>query len=303
MKISLEALAMLDAIDTRGSFAAAAETLHRVPSALTHAVRKLEDDLGFEIFQKVGRRAALTPAGRAMLEDGRTLLRAAGDLECRARRIATGWEAELRIAIDGSLDAAALNPIIAEFYANYGGTRLKLMYEVLGGTWDALATNRADMVIGAVGDPPPGASYATRPWGQQDFVFCVAPHHPLADAPEPIPTDLARQYRAIVLADTSRQLMARTAGLLDGQDTLTVPDVAAKAAAQRTGLGVGHLPRSLAEHDIATGRLVMKKLAGPKASAPLWLAWQSSHRGRALEWFVERLGEPGCAELMQRRHD
>src|SRR6516225_3212541 len=52
MKISLDALAMLDAIDARGSFAAAADALHRVPSALTHAVRKLEDDLGFPLFEK-----------------------------------------------------------------------------------------------------------------------------------------------------------------------------------------------------------------------------------------------------------
>ncbi|WP_374515942.1 LysR family transcriptional regulator [Niveibacterium sp.] len=299
MKISLEALAMLDAIDTRGSFAAAADALHRVPSALTHAVRKLEEDLGFDLFQKIGRRAVLTPAGRTLLDDGRALLRAAGELECRARRIATGWESELRIAIDGTLDAAALNPIIAEFYANYGGTRLKLMYEVLGGTWDALATGRADLVIGAVGDPPAGASYATRAWGTQEFVFCVAPHHPLADAPEPIPADLARQYRAIVVADTSRQLVARTAGLLDGQDTLTVPDIAAKAAAQRTGLGVGHLPLALAQRDAELGRLKIKRLDAPKPVAPLWLAWQSNQRGRALDWFVERLLEPGCAAMMQ----
>ncbi|HQU90418.1 MAG TPA: LysR family transcriptional regulator, partial [Denitromonas sp.] len=42
---------MLDAIDTAGSFAAAARQLHRVPSALTHAVRRLEDDLGYAIFE------------------------------------------------------------------------------------------------------------------------------------------------------------------------------------------------------------------------------------------------------------
>ena len=66
MKLSLDALAMLDAIDSAGSFAAAARRLHRVPSALTHAVRRLEDDLGFPIFQRAGRRAASAslPASR-----------------------------------------------------------------------------------------------------------------------------------------------------------------------------------------------------------------------------------------------
>ena len=50
MLISLDALQILDAIDTRGSFAAAADALHRVPSALTHAIRKLEDDLAVTLF-------------------------------------------------------------------------------------------------------------------------------------------------------------------------------------------------------------------------------------------------------------
>lgn len=299
MKISLDALAMLDAIDTRGSFAAAADALHRVPSALTHAVKKLEDDLGFDLFERVGRRALLTPAGRTLLEDGRMLLRAAGELECRARRVATGWEAELRIALDASLDTAALYPIIAEFYANYGGTRLKLMHEVLGGTWDALATNRADLVIGAVGDAPGGSSYAATPWGEIEFVFCVAPHHPLAAAPDPIPLEVVREYRAIVVADTSRQLIARSAGLVDGQDTLTVPDLATKTVAQCMGLGVGHLPRRLAEEEAEKGRLVIKQLAGSKPRVTLWLAWTAHHKGRALEWFVARLSEPGCAEAFR----
>ena len=45
MRLTLDALAVLDAIDRRGSFAAAAEELHRVPSAVTYQVQKLEEDL------------------------------------------------------------------------------------------------------------------------------------------------------------------------------------------------------------------------------------------------------------------
>jgi DNA-binding transcriptional LysR family regulator len=296
MKISLDALAMLDAIDARGSFAAAADALHRVPSALTHAVRKLEDDLGFPLFEKVGRRALLTEAGRTLLEDGRQILRAAGELERRARRVATGWEAELRIALDTIVDATTFYPLLAEFYANYGGTRIKLLHEVLGGAWDALATARADLVIGAAGDPPAGSSYQTRAWGSVEFVFCVAPHHPLAALPDPLPLTTVREYRAVVIADTSRQLLARSAGLLDGQDTLTVPDLCAKTAAQRAGLGIGRLPKGLAATEAAAGRLVIKRLDEEVRQIPLSLAWPAGHEGRALEWFVARLSEVGCPQ-------
>jgi len=98
MKITLESLQILDAIDRRGSFAAAAEEVFRVPSALTYTMQKLESDLGVALFDRAGRRALLTPAGRVLLDEGRILLQAADALECRVKRAASRWETELRIA-------------------------------------------------------------------------------------------------------------------------------------------------------------------------------------------------------------
>ena len=289
MRISLDALQVLDAIDTRGSFAAAAAALHRVPSALTHAIKKLEDDLAVTLFVRQGRRAVLTPAGRLLLEEGRHLLNAAGELECRVKRIATGWEHELRIAVEAVLDMDALWPLIGDFYRELSGTRLRLSSEVLGGCWDALATRRAALAIGAPGDMPPGGGYRTQLLGRSQPVFAVAPSHPLAKAREPIPAAELLKHRAVVIADTSRQLLARTAGLLSGQDTLVVPDFAAKLAAQAAGLGVGHLPRPLVAPEIAAGRLVEKRTGEALPDLPLYVAWRSDHEGLALAWFLRRL--------------
>ncbi|HEY6529844.1 MAG TPA: LysR family transcriptional regulator, partial [Cellvibrionaceae bacterium] len=79
--ISLEALRILDIIDTKGSFSAAAEHLHKVPSALSYGVAKLEADLGVAIFDRTGQRAILTSTGRMLLDEGRHLLAAAERLE------------------------------------------------------------------------------------------------------------------------------------------------------------------------------------------------------------------------------
>lgn len=298
MKISLEALELLDAIDARGSFAAAAQSLFRVPSALTHAVKKLEEDIGVVLFVRQGRRAVLTPAGRMLLEEGRHLLRAAGELECRVKRVATGWENELRIAVDALIDCTRLLPLLQEFYRQLSGTRLRLSYEVLAGCWDALLTGRADLAIGAPGDPPPGGGFKTRPLGAVEFVFVVAPQHPLAQAKEPITPSLIQQHRGVALADTSRQLLARTAGLISGQDVLTVPDVAAKVAAHAAGLGVGYLTRQLAEREVQAGRLVIKQVAEARPVTPLHLAWRSEHEGNALEWFLERLADAALRAML-----
>ena len=186
MRISLDALLVLDSISRNGSFAAAGEELHRVPSAITYTIQKLEQDLEVKLFDRSGHRAKLTEAGEELLREGRHLLRSATDLECRVKRAATGWETELRIALDDIIPTERLFPLLKDFYREGSGTRVKLAAEILGGCWDALLSGRADMVIAAPGDAPPEGSLAVEPMGQFEFVFVVAPDHPLANAPEPL---------------------------------------------------------------------------------------------------------------------
>ncbi|MBS1218888.1 MAG: LysR family transcriptional regulator [Proteobacteria bacterium] len=293
MRLSLDALLVLDAIDRKGSFAAAAHELHRVPSAVTYTVQKLEQDLDVLLFDRRGHRAKLTAAGRELLDEGRHLLRAAGELEARVKRVATGWEAELRVAYDGLLPAAAMLGLAQDFYRQSAETRLRFTAEVLGGCWDALVSGRADLAIGASGEGPSGGGYQTRPLGELDWVFAVAPAHPLATAAEPLTRSDIRAHRAVVVADSSRNLPPRTTGLLSGQDTLTIADAAVKLRAQAMGLGVGYLPQCLAAAAAARGELVIKQTEEPKVSQMLFLAWRTAHRGKALRWFVDQAYAPG----------
>jgi len=292
MKLSLDALQVLDAIDRRASFAAAAEELFRVPSAITYTVQKLEQDLDVLLFDRRGHRAVLTPAGRELLDQGRHLLRAAGELECRVKRVATGWETELRIAVDDLIRIEWLLPVVAEFYSEQSGTRVRMSGEVLGGTWDALVSNRADLAIGVPGEAPSGGGFTVRPIGTMEFVFAVAPSHPLADAPEPLAREQILAHRAVAVGDTSRNLPPRSVGLLSGQDVLTVPNFDAKVAAQAAGLGCGYLPRFAAMTEAGARRLVIKKVEEPPPEGRPGYAWRSSEKGRALRWFVRRLEDP-----------
>ena len=299
LKLTLDALQVLDAIDRHGSFAAGAEALHRVPSALTYTVQKLEDDLGVQVFDRSGHRARLTAAGRELLDEGRRLLGAAGELECRVQRIATGWETELRIAVDGLLAVEALLPAAAEFYAEHAGTRLRLSREVLGGAWDALMGGRADLVIGASLEAHTGAGFATRPFAEEPFVFAVAPSHPLAAMPDPLPSDVVLRHRAVAVGDTSRSLPTRSSGILSGQDVLVVPDLAAKIAAQAAGLGVGYLPLAAALPWLSSRRLVAKSVEGGKSPVRTVIAWSPKAQGKALRWFLRRLEDPVLRDALR----
>jgi len=165
MKLTLDALQVLDAITRRGSFAAAAAELNRVPSALTYSVQKLEQDLDVLLYDRRDHRAQLTAAGADLLEEGRQLLRAAGELECRVKRGAAGWETELRIVVGTIIAVPRLFALVEAFYAEQSSTRLRINQEVLAGTWDALASNRADLAHRAVALGDTSRHLATRSVG------------------------------------------------------------------------------------------------------------------------------------------
>jgi DNA-binding transcriptional LysR family regulator len=77
MRLTLDTLAILDAIARRGSFARAAQALDRAPSSLSYAIQQLEADLDVLQFDRAGHRARLTPARQVLLDDGRVLSQAA----------------------------------------------------------------------------------------------------------------------------------------------------------------------------------------------------------------------------------
>ncbi|MBB5192895.1 DNA-binding transcriptional LysR family regulator [Silvimonas terrae] len=289
LRLNLEALEILDAIARKGSFAAAAEEVHRVPSAVTYIIKKLEDEMGVQLFDRSGHRARLTPAGETLLEQGRHLLRAASDLEYRVKRVATGWEPELRIAIDTMVPFSVITPWIQAFDQCNSGTRLRFLHEALAGMWDALIDHRADLAIGVSMDTAHGSGFTNHDIGDVEFVFAVAPTHPLAQVPDPLPADLIQQYRVIAVADSSRSLVPRTVNILQGQETLTVHDARTKLQAQLAGLGCGYLPRCMIRQELAAGRLIEKTPAGPQHVPRFHAVWRNNQPGRALAWWIDRL--------------
>ncbi|MDR2012465.1 MAG: LysR family transcriptional regulator [Rhodanobacter sp.] len=297
MTLSLESLEALDAIDRKGSFAAAAHEMGKVPSALTYVIRKLEDELDVLLFDRRRHRAELTPAGRTLLDEGRHLLQAADELERRVKRVATGWEATLTIALDGLIHFQALLPVIEDFYATNTATRLRFTREMLGGAWDALLAGRADLLIG----PPhvgPAQGVRTRLLCNIPFVFAVATHHPLARAPEPLATQVIGCHRIVAVSDTSRSLPPRTIGILAGQDTLVVATLADKLHAQIRGVGCGWLPVPLAQPYLDSGALVAKTTVEDRSTNPLQIAWRNHMSGKALHWWIDKFNDPHLVQAL-----
>jgi len=290
--LTQDELAMLQAIRASGSLSRAAAQLGKAPSTLSHAARQLEARYDALLFDRRRYRLQLTPAGSLLAEEAERLLSDIGRLNTRVRQIASGWEDRLTIVTDELLEFQTLIPVIADFDRLKSGVSLRITHEVLGGTWSALREARADLVIGATNEPPAIPRLRWHELGVMDWVFAVGPRHPLAAAPEPLPRELVQQYRAAVVADSSRGSGTRSYGVLGGQQQLAVPSMAAKIAVQRAGLAVGWLPRHRVAALISGGELVAKQTADPREPNTLYVAWRGEHTGKALDWWVERLREP-----------
>lgn len=297
-RISLDALLILDAIDRLGSFSAAANELYKVPSTISYTVSKLEQDLGVQIFERLGPKVTITKAGNELLKEGRYLLKAATDLEHRVRRVASGWETELTIGMDSIFSPTALINEVTEFCKVSDLTRLKFSHEEVSGTWEALLDRRADLLIGAIGEGPSGGGYNVYEIGKVDFVFAVSPKHPLAHISKPLNKADLSQHLAISVGDSVRKLPPKTIGLLFGQNTLTVPNMKTKYELQLAGVGFGFLPEPIARNAIANGDLIEKQVEEPRKPEPLYLVWRTEECGAGLAWWKEKMKSPHILERL-----
>ena len=300
-----DALAMLQTIAAAGSFAAAAREMGMVPSALTYRVRQIEDALDVLLYDRSSRQAKLTEAGAELLREGARLLEEIDAVANRVKRVATGWEPQLTIAIDTVISKPTMMELCESFFSQSPPTRIRLREETLSGTLEALTRGQADLAIGVGPDSARTAGVHSKPLGHLTFVYAVAPHHPLANAPEPLSDEVIQKHRAVAVADSVSHGSGQTFGLLGGQDVFTVPTMHAKLDAQLRGLGGGNLPRCLADSYIDTGRLIVKRTERSQRQVPLHYAWRLSkttQQGKALQWWLSQLESPATRNALLEEH-
>jgi DNA-binding transcriptional LysR family regulator len=332
-----DALTMMDVIARTGSFAAAARELGKVPSSLTYSVRQLEDALDVLLFDRRSRQARLTPAGTELLVEGRRLLEQMSAVANRVKRVATGWETQLTIAVDGVISRLTMFELCESFYAlcpsgtpttehqrhagaavtptslGSPGTRLRLRTEVLAGTWEALVTGQADLAIGVGLEATVPAGVQIKELGSIEFVYAVAPHHPLAAITTPITDVELMHHRAVAVADSAQRLAPMTVNLLPGQDVLTVTSMQNKIEALLRCMGSGFVPEPMIREHIAAGRLVVKDMERSVRLPKIGYAWRTPDSdapgaarkpqlGLALRWWLGQLESPATRQALLQRH-
>ena len=283
--ITLEALTVLDAIERRGSYASAAEELNKVPSALSYIVQKLEDQIGVTIFQKQGRKSVLTPAGKHLLNEGRTVLHAVALLESQTRSISSGWEPKIRIAFDSMFNARKGFKLIDEFLQAHPDIEVDVREEVMNGGWEALINDDIDLLLGGAAPVPQHKGIHAVSIARVDRVFAVSPQHPLAKLKRPVTNDDISKHRTVVVHDSARTSIAWTKGLFNDSKHFYVPTIDYKVHAQLAGIGCGYLPRQRVCEHLGSGALVELDLADQpvRTDIDMFMAWKIVNKGQALK--------------------
>jgi molybdate transport repressor ModE-like protein len=298
-------LALLQTVARTGSFAAAAREMGLVPSAVTYRVRQVEDALDALLFDRASRQARLTEAGAELLREGERLLGEVDAVANRVRRVATGWESQLTIAVDVALSCGIVMELAQAFFEVSPQTRLRIRDEALSGTLQSVVRGESDLALGVSLEPGNTMGLQSRTLGELAFVFVVAPHHPLAAAPEPLGDDLLQKHRAVAVADSTQKGDGLTLGLLAGQDVYTVPTMRAKLDAQLRGLGAGFLPEPMVRPFVETGRLVAKQVRRATRVARLGYAWREAGPlgpGRGLQWWLAQLESAATRKALLENH-
>lgn len=295
MKITLDALEVLDAIDRHGGFSAAARHLHRAQSAVSYAVRQLEEQLGLQLFDRDGWRATFTPAGRLVLEQGRRALGAARAVEAVAVSLYEGWEPRLALVVDAVLPLGPVFDAVARLDAEGAPTRVEVVGATLGGVPRRFDEIDADLMLAK--ELLPRDDLASEPLPEVEMVLVAAPTHPLAAGCEAVDREALQLHREILVYDSGAPMPAASGHAIGGSRRFLLGDFGSKREALRRGLGYGWLPMALCEDALAAGALVELPLTGGSRFrfVPV-LAWRLGRpQGRAARRLRALLAQDGSA--------
>ncbi|ASP39344.1 LysR family transcriptional regulator [Bacterioplanes sanyensis] len=285
-KTTLEQWRMFKAVVDAGGFNQAAAMVHKSQSSIHHAVSKLEQSLGVELFKVEGRKTLLTEAGRLMLRRGAFLLDEVTRIEAVAESLSVGVESELRIAVDGAFPQKVVFQVLEMVSALYPQVRFDIIDTVLSGANELLYGGNADISL----SPMSMENSLNEEICVIDFVAVAHVDHPLHGLDRPLSYEDLRPYRQIIVRDSASTNKA-SAGWLGAEQRWTVSHIRASVELIEQGLGFAWLPLPSIEASLVSGRLKRLNLVeGARRRASFFLNYHDKDTlGPAAREFMGQL--------------
>lgn len=257
--MTLEQLRIFAAVAETLHFTRAADALRLTQPAVSAAVAALEASCRVRLFDRIGRRVELTPAGRLLHGEARAILRRVTDAEAMLAELSGLKRGTLALAASQTVGSYWLPQHLGAFAAAFPGVRVDLLIANTHDVAEMVRDGRAELGIaeGPVGHP----SLMTESIPGDRLVLVVAPSHPWAGRPAVAAAELAETAWVLREEGSGTRRLFEEALLAAGvaPDSLTpalvLPNGEAIRGAVAAGAGAAVLSELVVADDLAAGRL------------------------------------------------
>jgi DNA-binding transcriptional LysR family regulator len=275
-------------------FGRAAERLHIAQPPLSQQIRRLEAELGFELFVRTTRRVDLTPAGEAYLDSARSILAAVDGAADEARRVAAGTVGHLALGCVGSATYSLLPALSRRLAEELPGVDFSFRGEMLVSD-QVIALREGTIDLALLRPPVADGTLVVTPLRSDRLVVAVPADHPLADRKQLRVADLATTPLIVHSADRRSAMYDVVRGLFRDADfdpviRHEVGETSTLITLVAGGLGVAVVPEPVST--LALDGVAYLPLVRPAASINLAVARRADrhepHLARTLE-VIEQL--------------
>lgn len=276
----------------RGSFTLAAKDLFLTQSAVSHAIKALEDDLGHRLLDRVGKRVMLTQAGEQFLVHVHRVLREMDTARSGLDHLANWGHGRLRVGASETACQYLLPGVLREFRQSFPKCVIRIEPGDHMRQIELLRSGQIDLAV--MLRPEGDREFTFAPMFDDELRFVVAPHHRWAGESCIDPSDISEETLILYNRTTYTFRMIydyfRGEGVTLG-DYIELGSMEAIKELAKTGVGVGVIASWIAREELANGALVSL----PLGKVALRRQWGVAHlRGRRLA-----LGEETFAGLCQ----
>jgi DNA-binding transcriptional LysR family regulator len=277
--MELRHLRTITAVARHRSLTKAGEELFLTQSAVSQQIRRLEEELGVEVFRRTSRSVELTAEGRVILGYAHRVLAEVDDMQTELEEISGLLAGDLRIGGVYPTGPYDLFGLMAEFRAAHPGVSIHMVEATQDDVLAALRADELDCAFAAVDPDTLGDEFAATLLWEEEIVVALPAGHELCGR-ERITLDELAAEDLIAYRENSalRRRLERTMAELglEPRNAFVCTEMGAVRALASKGLGVAVIPRSIAEEP---GPPIELRPIGPRRLTwPLALVWRVARR-------------------------
>jgi DNA-binding transcriptional LysR family regulator len=258
------------------SFARAAEHLHLTPAAVSFQIKQLESISGFPLFERIGKKVALSEPGRALLGYAEVVMTALKDADQTMMALKSGEAGRAAVGLVSTAKYVVPH-ILARFQSLYPGVTIRLLDGNRREILNSLANGDVDLAI--MGRPPDDFDVEMRAFASHPTVLIAAPSNPLTKRRSIQLAELAGE--AFIFREDGSGTRSLLSAFFDGAGFQ--PRIAMTSSSNETikqavmaGMGIAGLSRHTIGLELALGLLKILPVDG----WPLMRTWFVARRKR-----------------------